>query len=268
MAMSIDTLLEMVEKISIEVGDVEAGDKEPAPKDPFKYYSGLVSQTFAKIKQLIADRDRATQEEPGSIQAIQLSQQIRQEIRHGEEAIGKMKKAHEQAVETYRKQNKGKPPVEDQEKQIANRDEMIRAALDGLKECQELSTRRLAGPDLIPIETNRDVPKELPNIDDSRFQALIQRDAELDAILDQIGEGVATLKALALEMNKEAHTQEALIDEMGEKVSLVTKEIRTMNKDMKELLVKLRSPASCIITIVLIVLLLALGGLIYFLIMF
>eukprot|EP01106_Pelomyxa_sp_JSP_P010775 TRINITY_DN283_c0_g1_i1.p1 TRINITY_DN283_c0_g1~~TRINITY_DN283_c0_g1_i1.p1 ORF type:complete len:172 (+),score=16.44 TRINITY_DN283_c0_g1_i1:131-646(+) len=151
MAMSIDTLLEMVEKISIEVGDVEAGDKEPAPKDPFKYYSGLVSQTFAKIKQLIADRDRATQEEPGSIQAIQLSQQIRQEIRHGEEAIGKMKKAHEQAVETYRKQNKGKPPVEDQEKQIANRDEMIPPRLTASRNAKNFQPGGWLAPTSSPL---------------------------------------------------------------------------------------------------------------------
>ncbi len=84
-----------------------------------------------------------------------------------------------------------------------------------------------------------------------------------DLALDNIERGVSTLKELGAAMGDELERHDTIIDEVGDKMDTVTREIQTNNAKLKGLVTQVRSSRRFFIDIILVCVLLALGLYIY-----
>jgi hypothetical protein len=84
-----------------------------------------------------------------------------------------------------------------------------------------------------------------------------------DAQLENIERGVDTLKEIGAAMGEELERHDVVIDEVGEKMEVVTKELQTNNMKLKGVLNQVRSSRKIFIDIILICILLAVGLYIY-----
>lgn len=84
-----------------------------------------------------------------------------------------------------------------------------------------------------------------------------------DMQLENIERGVSTLKEIGTAMGEELERHDVLIDEVEEKMDVVTREIQTNNMKLKGVLNQVRSSRKFFIDIILICILLAVGLYIY-----
>lgn len=80
-----------------------------------------------------------------------------------------------------------------------------------------------------------------------------------DLALDNIERGISTLKELGAAMSDEIERHDVLIDEVGDKMDNVTKEIQNNNQRLKGLVTSVRSSRRFFIDLILLCVLLALG---------
>jgi len=107
------------------------------------------------------------------------------------------------------------------------------------------------------------VPASLPDIDDPRFQQLIQNDKLLDQKLDIIAEGVGTLKEIAIEMGKEVELQGVMMDQLEQHVDNANAKLHNLNGRLKEQLNKYRSCDRFVLDFICCAIILGLFGFIY-----
>jgi len=265
--MSLDELCSRLDVILLETGEKKVEDpnaKDKPKEDPFAVNKKLIADEIRQIKKLINERDKLVSENPSSTQAVALSSDIRHLLTDTEKHVDKLEQGHKAAVEKYAKKKAKKPgdPNLQLEEQFEIRDQVIECARANLSECRNLERKRLGGPAYIPGK-NASAPATIPNVDDPRFQALIQRDDEINKVLDSIGGKVHILHGMAVEMNETVKVQSDMIDRVEANVDDLNAQLVTVNKKLKDILTKLRSPDRFIIDFILICLLLGIGGLIY-----
>ncbi|KAL3701142.1 hypothetical protein R1sor_019164 [Riccia sorocarpa] len=89
------------------------------------------------------------------------------------------------------------------------------------------------------------------------------RKAKQDQGLDQIAEGIATLKYMAGDINEELDRQVPLIDEIDTKVDKATADLRNTNKRLKEVVTSMRSSRNFCIDIILLAIVLGIAAYLY-----
>ncbi|KAH3758931.1 syntaxin of plants SYP7 [Pelomyxa schiedti] len=262
---SLDSLLGRLEVIYLETAEKKApeSDKKDEKVDPFTTNRLAIAEEIRELKKLIVDRDQVAGENPSSVEAVRMSATIRTQLVELEKHIQMLKGGHDKAVARYEKKkaSKGKPDLELEDK-FQLRGEAIQCAMDNLEECRNMERKRLGGPAFIPGR-NAAAPTSLPNIDDPRFQELKRRDEEIDTVLDSIGNKVHALHGIAIEMNEVAHKQSDQIDKIADNVDDLNQQLISANKQMKEILEKLRSPDKFILDFILICVLLGVAGMVY-----
>ncbi|KAI8101784.1 hypothetical protein M9434_006850 [Picochlorum sp. BPE23] len=93
-------------------------------------------------------------------------------------------------------------------------------------------------------------------------QATVAQERQ-DAQLENIERGVDTLKEIGTAMGEELERHDVVIDEVGDKMEVVTRELQTNNMKLKGVLTQVRSSRRIFIDIILICILLAVGLYIY-----
>lgn len=102
---------------------------------------------------------------------------------------------------------------------------------------------------------------ELPDIEtQDGLKMLAAKDKQIDEGLDQIAEGVADLKTLALDMRDEVKIQSAMVDEITSKVDNASAQLTNINKKMKKTLQSTRSADRFILDFILLVIVLGIAG--------
>ncbi|GLJ39974.1 hypothetical protein SUGI_0817800 [Cryptomeria japonica] len=89
------------------------------------------------------------------------------------------------------------------------------------------------------------------------------RKARQDQGLDMIGEGLATLKNMAQDINEELDRQVPLMDEIDTKVEKATADLKNTNVRLKETVTKMRSSRNFCIDIILLCIILGIAAYLY-----
>ena len=89
-------------------------------------------------------------------------------------------------------------------------------------------------------------------------EASIAKDRQ-DLALDNIERGISTLKEIGAAMGDELERHDVVIDEVGDKMDTVTKELQNNNMKLAGLVTQVRSTRRFFIDLILIIVLLALG---------
>lgn len=84
-----------------------------------------------------------------------------------------------------------------------------------------------------------------------------------DEGLDIIGEGLATLKNMAADMNEELDRQVPLMDEMDDKVDRANADLKNTNVRLKQTILQMRSSRNFCIDIVLLCVILGIAAYLY-----
>lgn len=103
---------------------------------------------------------------------------------------------------------------------------------------------------------------ELPDFEDigDDLQQIREREADIEADLEQISSGVAKLKHIALDMNEELQLQNQMIDAVQSKVENTGAKLETLNQKMSKTLNGMMKGDRFLINFVLIAILLAIIG--------
>jgi hypothetical protein len=101
---------------------------------------------------------------------------------------------------------------------------------------------------------------ELPDIETQEGLAQLQRtDEQLDTQLEEISEGVLSLRHLALDIREEVRLQSVMVDEITTKVDGAHDHLHNINKKMKSALTQVRSGDRFILDFIMIIVILGIG---------
>lgn len=161
--------------------------------------------------------------------------------------------------------------------QVEERQEVVELVFKHIEECEGLEKKRYAGKNTeARVElfsggkaggsSMGSVSRvaggtELPDIEtQDGLKMLAAKDKQIDEGLDQIAEGVADLKSLALDMRDEVKVQSAMVDEITSKVDNASAQLTNINKKMKKTLQSTRSADRFILDFILLVIVLGIAG--------
>jgi hypothetical protein len=230
-------------------------------KETFKTWRRDMATRFRAIHTLIDRRDAQIADR---IEAVALSQSIRQSITVAAEILKTESEAYKMRVSEFRPKYKTK--VTDAEREWLdttklNADILISVSHD-LEECVRHSNARF-GVLIMPTSSDTAIPGALPVVDDPRFQSLQARDVELDNVLDSIHGKVTKLKEIAQGMTATLDHQQDVTIELRTGVDDTNVTMQTINSRLKSVLGKLSGCSNIIPIFILVCLLLGLCGLIY-----
>lgn len=96
-----------------------------------------------------------------------------------------------------------------------------------------------------------------------RLEQIEKRDHDFDNQLDQIGEGLNDLNDIALMQQEEVHKQNAMLENMGDKIESAYEHIDNVNAKMKDTLNEVRASDKICVDIMCIVIMVGLGAVLY-----
>ena len=257
-----------------ETGEGATMKKGPKGGDEF---SGLKSQLAREVREIrtaLKERDELLQKgASGSKQTVQLSHQIRTQIKGAKEDAQKLLAL--QKKEAAKKDKKGTNAT-----QVEERQEVVELVFKHIEECEAIEKRRYngkqaearvelfsggtsgAGSSSTSSTVSRvPVGTELPDIEtQDGLKMLAAKDKVIDEGLDQIAEGVQDLKSLALDMRDEVKVQSAMVDEITSKVDSASSQLSGINKKMKKTLQSTRSADRFILDFILLAIVLGIAG--------
>lgn len=251
----------------------EGGTKKVTGKggDEFSGLKGQVAQEVRDIRAALKERDELLQKgASGTKQTVQMSHQIRTQIKTAKEDAKKLLQL--QQKEAAKKDKKGANAT-----QVEERQEVVELVFKHIEECEGLEKKRYAGKNTeARVElfsggkaggsSMGSVSRvaggtELPDIEtQDGLKMLAAKDKQIDEGLDQIAEGVADLKSLALDMRDEVKVQSAMVDEITSKVDNASAQLTNINKKMKKTLQSTRSADRFILDFILLVIVLGIAG--------
>ena len=180
------------------------------------------------------------------------------------------KKANTELTKMEKKKKTVNPELRKEvENAIAARKEVVKNVQDHVQECTMLEKKRALGSAAFVATTttsagNDPTVTSLPDVDDPRFQKLLENDKQIDELLGIVSRNVATLKDEALEINKALKEQSELLDDLDVEVEGANSRLVDATAQVKKLTDKINSKGdTCCIVIFLAVMLVAIVMLCY-----
>jgi len=280
-----DALLKKLEEIAekYEPEDEKLKKQSTKPgrvaKDEFQRIQFEIADQIREIRALIKERDEEEAANPGQARAVRLAHDVRMSLGavqdnaqklEAEEA--KMEKKAQHELAKMEKKKKGVNPElrKEVENAIQARKEVLNNVKGHISECTMLEKKRALGSAAFTATTttssggNDPTVSSLPDVDDPRFQQLLQNDKEIDELLGIVSKNVATLKDEAVEINKALKEQGQLLDDLDVEVEHTSQRLVDAAQQVKKLTDKINSSSdSCCIVLFLAIMLVAILFLIY-----
>lgn len=149
------------------------------------------------------------------------------------------------------------------ENAIAARKEVVKNVQDHVAECTALEKKRALGNAAFTASTttttgNDPTVTSLPDVDDPRFQKLIENDKQIDELLGVLSGNVKTLKEEAVAMNQSVKEQGKLLDELEVEVDHADQRLKETTAQVKAVTDKIKSKSdTCCMSIFMIAILIA-----------
>jgi len=248
-------------------------------KDEFQRLQFEIADDIKEIRLLIKKRDDEEAANPGQAQAVRYAHEVRMnlgvvqdKLQKLEEEEKKMEKkaTHELAKMEKKKKNSVNPELRKEvENAIQARKDIVKNVQDHISECSMLEKKRALGNAAFATTTSSTTGSDptvtsLPDVDDPRFQKLLENDKQIDELLGIVSKNVATLKDEAMEMNKALKEQSELLDDLDVEVEHTSQRLVDAAQQVKKLTDKINSRSdTCCVVIFLTIMLLAIVFLIY-----
>jgi len=280
-----DALIKKLEDIAEKYEPLEEKKKREdaqkpgrVAKDEFQRIQFEIADQIKEIRALIKERDEEEAANPGQSRAVRLAHDVRMSLGavqdnaqklEAEEA--KMEKKANRELEKLEKKKKATPELRKEvENAIQARKEVLNNVRGHISECTMLEKKRALGNAAFTATTttsstgNDPTVTSLPDVDDPRFQQLLQNDKEIDELLGIVSKNVATLKDEAIEINKSLKEQGQLLDDLDVEVEKTSQRLVDAAQQVKKLTDKINSSSdTCCVVIFLAVMLIAIIFLIY-----
>eukprot|EP01114_Cavostelium_apophysatum_P007618 TRINITY_DN1975_c0_g1_i2.p1 TRINITY_DN1975_c0_g1~~TRINITY_DN1975_c0_g1_i2.p1 ORF type:complete len:277 (-),score=68.62 TRINITY_DN1975_c0_g1_i2:35-865(-) len=269
--MSLENLIQRLEFVHERCGDPKARKKreeEEAKLDDFGRLKKQIARDVKDARQQIEERNQLLGETDNTVATAKMSSAIRTKLREIEADAERLKEIQlKHANKIEKKRAKGKEVPEEDLKESEYRTEIVDLCFKHIAECRHLEKTGHGANQNAFFDgyTNKDekAVTSLPDIDDADFQVLRQKDAQIDAQLVLVGEGVTVLREMAQEMGKEIELQGVMLGELEHKVDKTNAELNNLNKRLKKTLEKVRKGDRFCLDILLLIIILAIGGYIY-----
>jgi len=249
-------------------------------KDEFQRIQFEIADQIREIRMLIKQRDEEEAANPGQAKAVRLAHDVRMSLGavqdnltklQAEEAKMEKKANSEIAKMEKKKKNNVNPEIRKElENAIQARKDVVKNVQDHVAECTMLEKKRALGNAAFTAASsssltgNDPTVTSLPDVDDPRFQKLMENDKEIDELLGIVSKNVATLKDEAVEINKALKEQGELLDDLDVEVEKTSQRLVDAAQQVKKLTDKINSSQdTCCIVIFLAVMLIAIIFLIY-----
>jgi len=267
-------LQKLYEKQKVLGGGKDGGKGQVKETDKFKEVKQQVQEGIHYIRKKQQERDEKLAKNGGSTaETIRMAGEIKDKIKEVEKQIGQMN-------EELRKQQKEKKKypqaeLDAKEKLYANCREQLGnlqmiekgtadKAAQNIKTLTELRSDLLTSDNAAEIQAQqRQVDSQLSAEHEAALENFKKKDAELDAVISQIDEGLGNLKDKALVMGEQIDKQGILIKNLEDEVDKTNEQLVTANEKLKKILVQYRAPSKFCMDIILICILLGLGGVMY-----
>eukprot|EP00002_Diphylleia_rotans_P015538 TRINITY_DN300_c0_g1_i1.p1 TRINITY_DN300_c0_g1~~TRINITY_DN300_c0_g1_i1.p1 ORF type:complete len:294 (-),score=85.50 TRINITY_DN300_c0_g1_i1:311-1192(-) len=287
----LNELIRRCEVIHRESGDGKQKESKGEKQDEFSVLKKDIASQMREIRKKLNDRNELLEKGSNSRQTVELSGQIRAELKAVREDAQKLS-AMSKALE--KKKSKGKD-ADEEGKVRKYREEVVEVVFKHIDECEALERRRpgaggsdrntanrgkllanatgfMGGSGSGGASSSKGGPSgssstpfdEASEQDlDAQLQVIEKKNEQIDKDLDEIAAGVQGLKHLALDMQDELKLQSNMIDEITDKVDNAQAHLTNLNKKLKQTIEKTRGADRFIIDFILICVLLGVGALIY-----
>jgi len=250
----------------------EEEHKGREPQDEFQRLQFELADQIRDVREKIKARDDEEAANPGQPQAVRLAQEVRMGLSAAQETLDKLRaedarmgqKNADQLAKAEKKKKEVPPEVRKGiEEQTAARKEILENCEAHIEECTKLEKKRACGTAAFGVKESHltegvEAPKELPDIDDPRFQKLREQDAIIDQKLGQLSGNLKVMKNVALELRSGLEEQGQLMDVMDEDIDHASKNLKETTGQVEALTKKVRDKRDmCCIVLVLIVLIVA-----------
>jgi len=274
-----DALIQKLEKIADQYEPLEEKRKKEdaakngrVPKDEFQRIQFEIADQIKEIRQLIKERDEEEASNPGQAKAVRLAHDVRMSLGAVQDNLSKLeaeeakmeKKANSEIAKMEKKKKNVNPELRKElENAITARKEVVKNVQDHVQECTLLEKKRALGSAAFTATTsttagNDPTVTSLPDVDDPRFQKLLENDKQIDELLGIVSKNVATLKDEAIEMNKALKEQGELLEDLDVEVDHANSRLVDATAQVKKLTDKINSKGdTCCIVIFLAVMLVA-----------
>lgn len=174
------------------------------------------------------------------------------------------KKTNSEIAKLEKKKKAVNPEVRQElENAIAARKEVVKNVQDHVAECTALEKKRALGNAAFTASTttttgNDPTVTSLPDVDDPRFQKLVENDKKIDELLGVLSGNVQTLKEEAVAMNQSVKEQGKLLDELEVEVDHADQRLKETTAQVKAVTDKIKSKGdTCCMSIFMIAILIA-----------
>jgi len=240
-------------------------------KDEFQRIQFEIADQIREIRQLIKERDEEEASNPGQAKAVRLAHDVRMSLGAVQDNLSKLeaeeakmeKKANSEIAKMEKKKKNVNPELRKEvENAISARKEVVKNVQDHVQECTMLEKKRALGSAAFTSTTtstgNDPTVTSLPDVDDPRFQKLLENDKQIDELLGIVSRNVATLKDEAVEMNKALKEQGELLEDLDVEVEHANSRLVDATAQVKKMTDKINSKSdTCCIVIFLAVMLVA-----------
>jgi len=243
------------------------------PKDDFQRIQFEIADQIKEIRRLIKERDDEEASNPGQAKAVRLAHDVRMSLGAVQDNLSKLeaeeakmeKRANAEIQKLEKKAKKGQvnPEIRKElENAIAVRKDVVKNVQDHVQECTMLEKKRALGSAAFTTTTtttgNDPTVTSLPDVDDPRFQKLMENDKEIDQMLGIVSANVSVMKDQAMEMKSALKEQSELLDELDVDVEHTNSRLVDATAQVKKLTDKINSKSdTCCVVIFLAVMLVA-----------
>jgi len=283
---SINVLVKRLEHLDKQLTpEAIKSQEEDASLDEFQRVKKRCARQVQEIRKAITERDELLEKVGGSANktTVEMSARVRTQLRQLREDAEKLKEI--QLLEEKKAAKAKKPDAKAAAaEKVDHRKEVVDLVFSHMEECETLEKKRLnvagaaaggaARSNLLAkcgkasyAQKKPATETSLKDLDDPELTAGLQQlqenDRKLDAQLDQIGQGVARLKNIALDMNAEIKTQGVMIEEITDKVDKATDHLQGLNAKIKDALEQVGGASRIIVNVILLVVVIAIGAFAY-----
>jgi len=277
-----DAMLKKLEDIAEKYEPLEEKRKKESAqkngrvaKDEFQRIQFEIADQIKEIRRLIKERDEEEASNPGQAKAVRLAHDVRMSLGAVQDNLSKLEaeeakmekrvNAEIQKLEKKAKKGQADPGVRKElENAIKVRKEVVQNVQDHVQECTMLEKKRALGSAAFTTSTittttgNDPTVTSLPDVDDPRFQKLIENDKKMDEYLAIIHGNVKILGEQALEMRGAIKEQSELLDDLDLEVQDTNTRLVDATAQVKKLTDRINSKGdTCCVVIFLAVMLVA-----------
>ncbi|KAJ3261787.1 hypothetical protein HK103_004738 [Boothiomyces macroporosus] len=230
--------------------------------DEFTRLKKKVHTDMKAIREALKDREAATKSGGTTTESAEASYRIRVMIKSVKEAVTKMEAIYDKEA----KKKKPKDPAK-----VAEHKEIVQLCKQHIEEVEHLEKRRIADAhagdrvELLNGAANNNLyanmGKDLPDIDaEEDMKAIKNRNKEIDEEVHQLGQGVAKLKDIAIDMGQELDRQNENLERIDKKVEANLDHVDNINVSLKKALDGVMKGDKFMVNCVLLCVLLALAA--------